>query len=62
MMTDCFPGHSLAYTELYLTLAHLFRRFDMTLHDTPDADMDWKDCTVVLTMADLKVKIREAKD
>ena len=34
----------------------------MTLHDTPDESMDWKDCTVVLTMDDLKVKIREAKD
>ena len=59
---DCLSGHSLAYMELHLTLAHLFRRFDMTLRDTPDGNMDWKDCTVVLTMGDLKVKIREAKD
>lgn len=34
----------------------------MTLHQTTDADMEWKDYTVVQTMGQLKVKIREAKD
>ena len=53
---------SLAQTELHLTLAHLFRRFDMTIHEITDADMEWKDCTVVLTMDDLKVKFSNVKD
>lgn len=31
--TDC-PFHSLAFAELYLGIATLFRRYDMKLHDT----------------------------
>ena len=53
---------SLAYTELYLTLGHLFRNFDMTLHGTSDADMGLKDCAVAKTMGELKVKLRDTKE
>ena len=53
---------SLAYTELYLTLGHLFRKFDMTLHGTSDADMELKDCVVVKAMGELKVKLRDTKE
>ena len=53
---------SLAYTELYLTLGHLFRRFDMTLHGTSDADMELRDCGSVKTMGELKVKLRDSKE
>ena len=31
---------SLAYVELYLTLAMLFRRFDFKLHDTDITDVE----------------------
>lgn len=30
---------SLAFCELYLTIAMLFRRFDMSIHETDDKDM-----------------------
>ena len=55
-------GYSLAYTELYLTLGHLFRRFEMTVHGTSEADMEWTDCGIAQTMGELKVKLREAKE
>lgn len=53
---------SLAYAELYLTLAHLFRRFDLELHQTTPEDMEWKDVTVPRMKGHLKLLIREAKD
>ena len=53
---------SLAYTDLYLTLGHLFRKFDMTLHGTSDEDMELKDCAVAKTMGELKVKLRDSKE
>ena len=53
---------SLAYAELYLTLAHLFRRFDLELHQTTPDDMEWKDVTVSRMKGHLKVLVREAKD
>ncbi|KAF6227140.1 hypothetical protein HO133_008582 [Letharia lupina] len=56
------PGINLAYTELYLTLGHLFRRFEMTVHGTSEADMEWTDCGIAQTMGELKVKLREAKE
>lgn len=34
--------YSLAYTELYLTLATLFRRFNMKLHETDRSCVDPK--------------------
>lgn len=56
------PGMNLAYAELYLTLAHLFRRFDLELHQTTPEDMEWKDVTVPRMKGHLKLLIREAKD
>ena len=60
-LTELF-AYSLAYTELYLTLGHLFRKFDMTVHGTSDADMELKDCAVAKTMGELKVKLRDSKE
>ena len=48
--------------ELYVTLGHLFRRFDMTVHDTSEVDMEWKDRVVADTMGELKVKIKEVSE
>ena len=49
--------------ELYVTLAHLFRRFDMTVHEsTSAADMEWKDRVVADTMGELKVRVKEADE
>ena len=60
-MAELFAS-SLAYTELYLTLGHLFCKFDMTLHGTSDADMELKDAVVAKTMGELKVKLRDTKE
>lgn len=35
-------GMPMAYCEIYLTLASLFRRFEMELHETGRADVDCK--------------------
>lgn len=37
-------GQNLAYCELYLMFAALFRRFDMELNGTSVADLTWRDC------------------
>ena len=55
-------NNSLAYAELYLTIAHLFRRFELELYQTTPEDMDWKDVTVPRMKGHLKVIVREAKD
>ena len=55
-------AHSLAYTELYLTLGHLFRKFDMTIQGTSDADMELRDVTLAKPMGELKVKLRDSKE
>ena len=60
--TDSFFLSSLAYAELYLTIAHLFRRFDLTLHDTTAATMEWDDCFTPKTKGHLKVLIKELDD
>ena len=55
-------GLHLAYAELNLTLAHLFRRFEITNHGTSDADMEWVDCFAPETMGHLKVMLKESVD
>ena len=35
--------NSLAYAELYTAFAYVFRRFNFTLYETTDHDMDWHD-------------------
>jgi len=37
-------GQNLAYCELYLAFAALFRRFDMKLDGTSIADLTWREC------------------
>ena len=53
---------SLAYAELYLVLAHMFRSFKLSLHETTDADMVWDDCFTIMTKGHLKVLIEEMGD
>ncbi|KAF9019745.1 cytochrome P450 [Hymenopellis radicata] len=53
MWVDRSSRHSLAWCELYLTFAHLVRKFDMQLYETSKEDMVfrdhivpvWKDCS-----------------
>lgn len=51
-----------AYAELYLTLAHVFRRFEISNNGTTDADLEWKDCLVPIPKRHLKVTVKEAVD
>ena len=53
---------NLAYAELYLVVAHLFRRFDMELFETSEWDMEWKDFFTTVFRGHLKVKVGVAKD
>ncbi|KAM0796351.1 cytochrome P450 [Usnea florida] len=56
------PGMNLAYAELYLVVAHLFRLFDMELFETSEWDMEWKDFFTTVFRGHLKVKVGVAKD
>lgn len=56
------PGMNLAYANLHLLLARLFRRFDMELFETGKEEMEWKDSFVPLTKGHLRIKIRETGD
>ncbi|KAL6702550.1 hypothetical protein ACN47E_001547 [Coniothyrium glycines] len=40
-------GKHLAWCELYILLANLFRRFELTIHETTDADMAWVDLLLI---------------
>ena len=53
---------SLAYAELYLTLGHLFRRYELELSGVTSADMEWDDKVVPVTRGNLRVQVRENKD
>ena len=55
-------GSNVAYAELYLTLAHLFRRFDVSNYGTSEADMEWDDCFVPVTRGHLKVMVKDSVD
>jgi hypothetical protein len=39
---------SFAWCELYVMLANLFRRFEVSIHDTSDADMEWIDAVLIV--------------
>ncbi|MCJ1354666.1 MAG: hypothetical protein MMC33_004655 [Icmadophila ericetorum] len=52
-------GVNLAYAELYLTFAHLFRNFDLSPYQTSAADMDWGDYFITVTRGHLKVRLQE---
>ncbi len=45
-----------------MTIAHLFRKFDMSLHEMTAADMEWDDCFVPKTRAHLKAVVRQVSE
>ena len=47
-------GINLAWCEMYLALASLYRRFDIKLDGTKDEDFDWIDVGLALFKAPLK--------
>ena len=49
--------NSLAYAQLFLTIAQLMRRFDLTLSETTAADMEWDDCYTPKTRGHLRVTV-----
>ncbi|KAM0802103.1 cytochrome P450 [Usnea florida] len=55
-------GTNLAYAELYLTLGHLFRSYELELSGVTSADMEWEDKLVPVTRGNLRVRVRESKD
>ena len=55
-------GINVAYAELYLALAHLFRRFEISNYGTSEADMEWDDCFAPVTRGHLKVMVKESVD
>ena len=48
--------------ELFITLAHLFRRYEMSLWETTEADMVIDDYMVPVTRGLLKVKVNKRKE
>jgi cytochrome P450 len=55
-------GINLAHAELYLTLAHMVRRYEIDSFETTEKDMEWKDNFVVTTKGHLKVKVKKIED
>ncbi|KAF2193532.1 cytochrome P450 [Zopfia rhizophila CBS 207.26] len=56
-------GINLAYATLHLTVAHLFRRFEIVTKDyTTEYDMDWNDRFVPVPNGRIKGLVRERKD
>lgn len=55
-------GINLAYAELHLFIAHLFRRFKIENAGTSDQDMEWVDRFSPVTRGYLKVMLRESAD
>ena len=53
---------NLAYAELYLVVAHLFRRFEMELFETTEWDMEWKDFFTTVFRGHLKVRVDVVRD
>lgn len=58
----CAPRSSLAYALLYLTIAHLMRRFDLALYETTAEDMEWEDCYMPQTRNHLRITIKKASE
>ncbi len=55
-------GMNLAYAELYITFARLFRRFDLSICETIDKDMIWDDCFVPKSRGHFRIKVHESCD
>ncbi|CUS07664.1 unnamed protein product [Tuber aestivum] len=56
-----FPGandDSLAWAELYIAFATVFRRFEMAVWETSKEDMEWIDCFTPCSKGELKVKFK----
>ena len=53
---------SLAYCEIYITLAHLLRRYDLELYQTTQEDMEWKDSFAPMTKGPLRVLLKKAEE
>ncbi|KAL8664827.1 MAG: hypothetical protein Q9202_002689 [Teloschistes flavicans] len=51
--------NSLAYCELYLTLAHLLRWYDLELYETTEEDMEWKDSFTPMTKGPLRIILKK---
>jgi cytochrome P450 len=55
-------GMNLAIATLHLTVAHMFRRFEIETNGyTTARDMEWRDCFVTSTLGHIRgfVKVRE---
>lgn len=46
--------NSLAYMELYMSIAYIIRRFELTPFETTDEDMQWDDMLVPQFHGDFK--------
>ncbi|KAL1594526.1 hypothetical protein SLS60_010286 [Paraconiothyrium brasiliense] len=56
-------GINLAYATLHLTVAHLFRRFDVQTEGfTTEADMEWHDCFVTAPAGHIKGLVKRRDD
>ncbi|KAL9079957.1 MAG: hypothetical protein Q9157_001204 [Trypethelium eluteriae] len=54
---------SLAWCELYIVFATLFRKYEIEVFNTSDADMEWSDHLLLLFRGkDLRVKLERKKD
>jgi len=49
---------SLAYLEIYVTLAVFFADFDLSLYETDDSSMEWLDHGVAHNKKNVKVRAR----
>ena len=47
---------------MYLTIAHLLRRYDLELYETTKEDMEWKDSFVPLRNGPLKVTLKRVEE
>ncbi len=48
---------SLAYMELYLTLANFFGRFEMELFETDEKSMEWAEYAAAVNASNVKVMV-----
>lgn len=53
--------NSLAYSELYLAFAYMFRLLNFELHGTKAEDLEWGDFYAPMTKGHLEVAIRGKK-
>jgi hypothetical protein len=61
LLTTVSP-HSLAYAEMHLILANLFRRFEVQPTPNIDKDMVWVDRVIVHSTRNLRIKVKSKDD